>query len=119
MRIGLNSSALTALFLAVATPVVAQAQTPAIRFSVPAGPLQTALPLFAVQSGEQILYSTNLTVGRQSPGVSGAMRTDDALAALLEGTGLRPTPSSCSIRRRGQTLRTKRRSWPRWSSPAV
>ena len=89
MRFGLCSSALSALILAAATPVLAQGVTPAVQFRVPAGPLQTALPLFAAQSGEQILYSTDLVVGRQSPGVTGALRTDEALAALLQGTGLR------------------------------
>ena len=75
-------------------PVVAQAQSPAVQFRVPAGPLQTALPLFATQSGEQILYSTDLVAGRQSPGVSGALRTDQALTALLQGTGLRARRTS-------------------------
>jgi iron complex outermembrane recepter protein len=88
MRIGLCSSALGALALAAATPVFAQAQTPAVQFRVPAGPLEAALPVFATQSGEQILYSSDLVIGRQSPGVTGALRTDDALAALLRGTGL-------------------------------
>ncbi len=88
MRIGLCSSAFSALILATAPPVLAQGVTPTVQFRVPAGPLQTALPLFASQSGEQILYSTELVVGRQSPGVMGALRTDAALAALLQGTGL-------------------------------
>lgn len=81
MRIGLCSSAFGALAVAAAMPVVAQAQSPAVQFRVPAGPLETTLPLFAAQSGEQILYSTDLVAGRQSPGVSGALRTDQALVA--------------------------------------
>lgn len=90
MRFGLSSSALSALILAAAVPpAFAQGVTPAVQFRVPAGPLQTALPLFAAQSGEQILYSTDLIAGRQSPGVTGSLRTDEALAALLQGTGLR------------------------------
>lgn len=94
MRFGLCSSALGALAIAAATPVVAQAQSPVVQFRVPAGPLQTALPLFAAQSGEQILYSTDLVAGRQSPGVSGALRTDQALTTLLQGTGLRARRTS-------------------------
>ncbi|MBJ7483470.1 TonB-dependent receptor [Brevundimonas sp.] len=94
MRFGLCSSALGALALAAATPVVAQSQAPSIQFRVPAGPLNAALPLFAAQSGEQILYSTDLVAGRQSPGVSGALGTDQALTALLQGTGLRARRSS-------------------------
>lgn len=96
MRFGLCSSALGALALAVAAPVAAQAQSPAVQFRVPAGPLQTALPQFAAQSGEQILYSTDLVAGRQSPGVNGALRTDQALTALLQGTGLRARRSSAN-----------------------
>ncbi len=88
MRIGLCSSALSALILAAATPALAQGVTPAVGFQVPAGPLHTALPLFASQSGEQILYPTELVAGRQSPGVTGTLRTDEALAVLLRGTGL-------------------------------
>lgn len=94
MRIGLCSSAFGALAVAAAMPVVAQAQSPAVQFRVPAGPLQTALPLFATQSGEQILYSTDLVAGRQSAGVSGALRTDQALTTLLQGTGLRARRTS-------------------------
>ena len=96
MRIGPCSTALGVLMLAAATPVIAQAQTAAVQFRVPAGPLQTALPLFAAQSGEQILYSTDLVAGRQSPGVNGALGTDQALTALLQGTGLRARRTSSS-----------------------
>ena len=94
MRIGPCSTALGVLMLAAATPVIAQTQTAAVRFRVPAGPLQTALPLFAAQSGEQILYSTDLVAGRQSPGVTGSLNTDRALTTLLEGTGLRARRTS-------------------------
>lgn len=94
MRIGPCSTALGVLMLAAATPVIAQAQTAAVQFRVPAGPLQTALPLFAAQSGEQILYSTDIVAGRQSPGVNGALGTDQALTALLQGTGLRARRTS-------------------------
>ncbi|WP_313553215.1 TonB-dependent receptor, partial [Brevundimonas sp.] len=94
MRIGPCSTALGVLMLAAATPVIAQAQPAAVQFRVPAGPLQTALPLFAAQSGEQILYSTDLIAGRQSPGVTGSLNTDRALTALLEGTGLRARRTS-------------------------
>ncbi len=94
MRFGLCSTALGALALVAATPVLAQSQAPSVQFRVPAGPLNAALPLFAAQSGEQILYSTDLVAGRQSPGVSGAFTTDQALAALLRGTGLRARRAS-------------------------
>lgn len=93
MRSLLHSSALSALlFATIASPAFARPQTtsqsPVVAFSVPAGPLSTALPLFIRQSGEQVLYSTDLVLGRHSQGVSGARTTDEALAVLLDGTGL-------------------------------
>lgn len=94
MRIGFGSCALSALCLAAATPVIAQGERPAVQFRVPPGPLQSALPLFAAQSGEQILYPTQLVTGRRSPGVTGVLRTEEALGALLRGTGLRARRAS-------------------------
>ena len=56
--------------LAVATPVVAQSNDVARRFDIEAGPLERSLPLFARQSGLQILYPSALVAGRQSPAVN-------------------------------------------------
>lgn len=92
MRSLFHSSALATLLLAAAPPALSQSQPPAqaaiVAFNVPAGPLSTALPLFIRQSGEQVLYSSDLVLGRQSAGVRGSRSSDEALAVLLEGTGL-------------------------------
>lgn len=58
-------------------------------FAIPAAPLGAALEVFAAASGVQVLYDSGLTAGRSSPGVSGALASEAALARLLAGTGLR------------------------------
>jgi len=68
---GYTSTALAALMLAVATPVIAQSSDSVRRFDIAAGPLERTLPAFGRQSGLQILYPSALVAGRQSPAVSG------------------------------------------------
>lgn len=68
----------------VAAPVFAQAAV----YSVPAGPLDTALARFGAASGVQVLYDSGTTGRLKSPGVSGAETLEEALSALLAGTGL-------------------------------
>ena len=58
------------------------------QFSIPAGPLTPALNRFAAQSGLQILFDASLANGRATPGVSGAKTPNQALTALLSGTGV-------------------------------
>lgn len=56
--------------------------------TVPAGPLETGLLSLARQASLRLLYPSSLTVGRGTPGVSGRLPPDQAVARLLEGTGL-------------------------------
>jgi outer membrane receptor protein involved in Fe transport len=88
MRIGLSSSALAALLLASAPAAFAQAPEAARRYEIAPGPLEQALPAFARQSGQQILYPAALVAGRRSPGLSGTYTAEAALAAVLRDTGL-------------------------------
>lgn len=88
MRMGLGSTALSALLLASATPVIAQTAEAVRRYDVAAGPLDRALTAFAQQSGQQILYPAALVVGRRSEGVSGSYSAETALEALLRNSGL-------------------------------
>lgn len=88
MRTELGSTALAALLLASATPVIAQTAEPVRRYDIAAGPLDQALTAFARQSGQQILYPAALVAGRRSPGLTGDHAADAALAALLRDTGL-------------------------------
>lgn len=64
----------------------AQAQT---SFSVPAGPLNRALTAFGRQARVQVTYLASVASAKTSPGFSGAATQEQALARILEGTGLR------------------------------
>ncbi len=66
-----------------------QAQSDVLQqFDIAAGPLATVLSRFGEQSGLQIVYTPELVAGKQSKGVTGARSAADALAGLLEGSGL-------------------------------
>ncbi|WP_420469936.1 TonB-dependent receptor domain-containing protein [Brevundimonas sp. FT23042] len=88
MTSGFTSTALAALLAVSATPVLAQANDETRQFNIEAGPLSRSLPRFAEQSGQQILYPTDLVAGRSAAALSGAYRVEDALALLLRNTGL-------------------------------
>lgn len=83
-----TSTALAALMLGVATPVIAQSTEAVRTFSIGAGPLERSLPVFAQQSGLQILYPSALVAGRQARALTGDYTPEAALAELLRGTGL-------------------------------
>jgi iron complex outermembrane recepter protein len=57
-------------------------------FSVPAGPLNRALTTFGRQAGLQVTYLASIAAGKNSPGVSGPLSREQALARILQGTGL-------------------------------
>ncbi|MBD3817800.1 MAG: TonB-dependent receptor plug domain-containing protein [Brevundimonas diminuta] len=67
---------------------MAQDVAAARRYDIAAGPLDRVLPIFARESGLQLLYPTALVAGRRSPGLSGEHGPETALAALLDGSGL-------------------------------
>ena len=85
---GFTSTAVAALMMGVATPVIAQSGDVARRFEIAAGPLERSLPEFARQSGLQILYPSALVAGRRSPAVSGDLAPEAALTLLLRDSGL-------------------------------
>lgn len=85
----------------------AQAQTSAAtesvhQYAIPAGPLSTALSAWGAQSDRQLVFAPELAAGKQSRGVSGSYRAEEALARVLDGTGL------TSERVNGQTYTLKR-----------
>lgn len=65
---------------------LAHAQT--IQFNIPAQPLEQAIGQFGQQAGISIMASRELTGGKQSPGVQGALSAEQGLRQLLAGTGL-------------------------------
>ncbi|MEN0035545.1 MAG: TonB-dependent siderophore receptor [Cellvibrio sp.] len=80
-------------------PLVAQAQTESVvianqlvasktNFNIPASSLATALNEFAAQSGLLISGNAQLTQGKASPGLSGSFTPQEALARLLNDSGL-------------------------------
>jgi outer-membrane receptor for ferric coprogen and ferric-rhodotorulic acid len=58
------------------------------QWNIPTGPLAGALDQFARQAGLSLSYDANSVVSKTSPGVSGALSSQQALAALLQGSGL-------------------------------
>ena len=73
--------------VALAFSVAAQAQD--LTFDIGAGDLKAALEAYAKQTGQQLVYQPDDVKGRSTPGVHGAMSSEQALTALLAGTGLK------------------------------
>lgn len=70
-----------------APAAVSMARATAV-YDMPAQDLAAALNNWARQSGRQILFPYQATVGRRSPPLSGRMTHDAALARLLEGQAM-------------------------------
>lgn len=69
------------------TPAHAQAQGPKTFFDIPAQSLDAALNAYATAVGRDVYYDGALVLGRRSAMVKGMLTPDDALRALLRGTG--------------------------------
>lgn len=82
------ATAIATVIMASATPAAAQAPTSPRAYSVPAGELEQALQDFVSQSGQRVLYSSQLVSGLSSPGVSGNLPPEEALRTLLSEAGL-------------------------------
>lgn len=87
-----RSSVLLAGLLALAMSV-AYADTPALNGTalhepIAAQDLNTALRMWAEQSGVQVMYATQLAAGIKSKGAPAGLSPPEALKHLLEGTGL-------------------------------
>jgi len=85
---------LIALIVPVAGDLSAQevvpsgTQSASVNFNIPAQPLGSALNAFAEVTGWQVSVPTELITGRTSSGLSGNHQPEEALQALLVGTGL-------------------------------
>ncbi|SMF48163.1 iron complex outermembrane recepter protein [Tistlia consotensis] len=73
--------------LAATAQQLAQAAQP-LDFAIPPQPLDKAVIAFARRAGLQVFYDTAKLKGLESPGVRGRFTAEDALARLLEGTGV-------------------------------
>lgn len=84
-RAALYASTALAVF---AAPVAAIAQAQAIEFNIPAQNLGAALRAFGLASHQSIIFSEDDVRGKTSPALVGAFSPEDALAKLLDGSGL-------------------------------
>lgn len=92
------AAALLASTTLTAVPVLAQGNLPANpqlaqasatrNYSIPAGPLGSALTAFGEASGLRLLVNSDLLAGRSSTALSGSFTAEQALQRLLTGTGL-------------------------------
>ncbi len=85
--------ALTLSVAAVAATPSARAEEAAapsvrIHFEIPAGSLDAVLSRFGRQAGVLLSVNSEITAGLASPGLNGEHAIDEALRALLAGTGL-------------------------------
>ena len=73
---------------AVALLLAVAAQGADFNFDIPAGELKSALDAYIKQTGQQIVYKSEDVKGKTSPGAHGTLSDQQALDALLKGTGL-------------------------------
>ena len=78
-----------ALAAALAMILATAAQAQDLNFDIPPGDLVAALDAYSKQTGQQLVYLEKNLEGKKSPGAHGAMSPEQALAALLAGTGLK------------------------------
>ena len=84
---------LFAFIISVADGIFAQGvpmepQPTSADFNIASQPLGTALNAFAEATGWQVNVPTELITGRTSSGISGSYQPEEALQALLAGTGM-------------------------------
>jgi hemoglobin/transferrin/lactoferrin receptor protein len=60
----------------------------ATSFAIPAGSLSAALTAFGQQSGLQVTFLSEIAAGKTSPGFQGQASSEQALEAILAGSGL-------------------------------
>jgi len=86
----LRTLAVCAPVAVIAPAALAQTQQHgALAVDIPAQPLAAALAKFARQTGLQVVYVSGVVRDQQSHAISAGLSTEEALAQLLEGTGLR------------------------------
>ncbi len=84
----LLAAMLIALYLTVISSANAQQSEIARHYHIPAGSLTTVLNYFGREAGILLSFSTELTNGFQSEGLSGSYTVQGGLVALLTGSGL-------------------------------
>ncbi|TFY88970.1 TonB-dependent siderophore receptor [Pseudomonas kairouanensis] len=85
LALAINLASLTALSLAISSPVAAQE---AARYAIAAGPLGPALNQFAQQAHVALLFDSQTVAGRTTGGLQGEFPVAQGFAQLLNGSGL-------------------------------
>jgi len=102
MRLKPYVTMLTGTMLSLSTMSVVLArnttypQTSIHAINVPSGSLTTALNDLAAQTGLQLIFDTQLAAGKTTAGVRGSLNAQQALRALLAGSGLHPRFTSAN-----------------------
>jgi len=86
-----------AMVMAAALSAPAALAAQPTNFKIPAQPMKTALPIFAKQSGIQLLFPYDQVAGLHAQSVNGKMAPDVALQRLIAGSGLKITLSNSSV----------------------
>ena len=73
--------------LALATPMWAQSAAERLEYSIPAGPLGTALSQFAAASGVTLSFAPTQIAGLASAGLKGQYSLEEGFARLLANSG--------------------------------
>lgn len=83
-------TAMGSVLVAMAAPssVCAQPAKARIHFSIPEGSLQHTLVAYASATGIQLLYTSKLVAGRRASRLVGGYTAEEALDAVLSGSGL-------------------------------
>ncbi|MEL6871384.1 MAG: TonB-dependent receptor [Pseudomonadota bacterium] len=87
-RRGWRTTTLTAVVLGATLTMASPAKAQTIQYDIAESPLAAALNRYGVESGVQVIYDSAIATGLTSPGASGVLSPEEALAALLQGTGL-------------------------------
>jgi outer membrane receptor for ferric coprogen and ferric-rhodotorulic acid len=88
VRLALFGAALCTLTTLTLAPRQAMAEAAVAQYNIPAGPLGTALSLFATQARITLSFNVSQTQGMSARGLVGSFGTEDGLARLLAGSGL-------------------------------
>ncbi len=88
-------SALQSVLAGGASALVLASAAHASEFNVPSGDLRAALNLYAKQARVELIYPVSAVEGVHTRGAKGDLSSDEALAAILRGTGFgtQRTPS--------------------------
>lgn len=93
---------ISAVALTISMPACAQADAPR-RFTLPAQDLGAALRSVALSSGRTVVAPAELVRGKRTPPLDGTYTPEEAVARLIEGTGLQ-------VMRAGNALVIRRQS---------